>query len=296
MKVVVAGGTGFIGEPLVQTLLGKGEVVVLTRDPSRVKAGRPVSWQPKESGPWSRELADADVVINLAGENIAGGRWSEERKRALIDSRLDATKALVSAMREAPRQGRTFVSASAIGYYGDRGEEVVDESSSAGKGFLADLVDRWEAAAREAAPIARLVILRFGIVLAADGGALAKMVPPFKLGAGGPIGSGQQWMSWIDRGDVLKMIGWVIDRAEAQGIYNATAPEPVRNRQFTSELGKALHRPAVIPAPAFAIRLLFGEMGEETILTGQRVSPAKAMAEGFSFGSPSLPEALQRIF
>lgn len=295
MKIVIAGGTGFIGEPLVRSLLGRGDVAVLTRDPAHVRAGRAVLWQPSD-GEWTREIADADVVINLAGENIAAGRWSVERKRRLIDSRLEATRALVAALRKAPNPNRTFISASAVGFYGDRADDVMDETSTSGKGFLADLVVKWEEAARAAEAISRLVILRFGVVLDTGGGALAKMLLPFKLGMGGPIGSGRQWMSWIDRVDAVRIVEWVIDNRDARGVYNATAPAPVRNREFTAELGRALHRPAILPAPGFAIRAAFGQMGEETVLAGQRVEPKHALTEGFTFQSPTLRAALARIF
>jgi uncharacterized protein (TIGR01777 family) len=296
MKIVVAGGTGFIGEPLVRKLLPRGDVAVLSRDPSRVRAGRGVAWDGKGDGDWTRELADADAVINLAGENIAEGRWTTERKRRLIASRLDATHALVAAMQKAPARERPFLNSSAVGFYGDRGDETLDESSAAGAGFLADLVTQWEKAARAAEPLARLAIFRLGVVLAKGGGALGKMELPFKLGAGGPIGSGRQWMSWIHRDDAIRMIEWALDHDGARGVYNATAPEPVRNREFVHALGKAMHRPAIVPAPAFALRLAFGEMADETLLAGQRVVPARAAAEGFRFESATVDEALGRIY
>ena len=296
MKIVVAGGTGFIGEPLVRKLLPRGDVVVLSRDPSHVRAGRGVAWDGKSDGPWSREVADADIVINLAGENIAGGRWTAERKRSLVASRLDATRALVAAMQKSPDPQRTLINGSAVGFYGDRGAETLDENATTGSGFLADLVVQWENAARVAEPFARVVILRFGVVLAKGGGALGKMELPFKLGGGGPIGSGEQWMSWIDRDDVIGMIEWAIDNREARGIYNATAPEPVQNREFVRTLGKALHRPAIVPMPAIALRLALGQMADETLLGGQRVLPARAASEGFRFAFPALAEALRHIY
>jgi uncharacterized protein (TIGR01777 family) len=296
MKIVVAGGTGFIGEPLVRKLLPRGDVAVLSRDPSRVRAGRGVAWDGRNDGDWARELADADAVVNLAGENIAEGRWSAERKRRLIASRLDATHALVAAMQKAPARERTFLNSSAVGFYGDRGDETLDESSAAGAGFLADLVTQWENAARAAEPFVRLAIFRLGVVLGKGGGALGKMELPFKLGAGGPIGSGRQWMSWIHRDDAIRMFEWALDHDAARGVYNATAPEPVRNREFVHALGKAMHRPAIVPAPAFALRIAFGEMADETLLAGQRVVPARAIAEGFRFESATVDEALGRIY
>jgi uncharacterized protein (TIGR01777 family) len=296
MKIVVAGGTGFIGEPLVRRLQARGDdVAVLTRNPAHVSAGRPLQWDGRTQGAWSSEVAAADAVINLAGENIADGRWTAERKKRLVASRLDATGAIVAALRAEPRATRTLINASAVGFYGDRGEEQLDESSSRGSGFLAELVERWETAAREAEPLARLVILRFGVVLAPDGGALKKMILPFKLGAGGPIGSGRQWMSWIDRDDAVRLIEWALDRGEARGVYNATAPEPVRNRDFARALGRALHRPSLVPTPGLALRLLFGQMADEALLAGQRVLPRRATNEGFVFGAADAVHALARI-
>jgi uncharacterized protein (TIGR01777 family) len=296
MKIVVAGGTGFIGEPLVRKLLPRAEVVVLSRDPGRVRAGRGVAWDGKSDGDWTREIADADAIINLAGENIAGGRWTAERKRRLVASRLDATHAIVAALQKTRGPERTLINSSAVGFYGDRGDETLDESATTGAGFLADLVMRWENAARAAEPFARLAILRLGVVLEKGGGALGKMELPFRLGAGGPIGSGRQWMSWIHRDDVLRMIEWAIGNPTARGVFNGTSPEPVRNREFVRALGKALHRPALVPAPAFALRLAFGQMADETLLAGQRVVPARATAAGFDFESATIQEAFARIY
>ncbi|HEX6641711.1 MAG TPA: TIGR01777 family oxidoreductase [Thermoanaerobaculia bacterium] len=293
MKIVVAGGSGFLGEPLVQQLMARGEdVAVLTRKAAHFRVGRPLQWDGKTQGAWSEEVAGADVVINLAGENVGDGRWSEERKRRLVASRLDATGAIVAALRRDPSRERTLINASAVGYYGNRGDELVDESSSRGDGFLAELVERWEAAAREAESFARLVLLRFGVVLHGSGGALKKMMLPFRFGAGGPVGNGEQWMSWIDRDDAVSMVLWAIDRASVRGVYNATSPQPVRNRDFARALGHAMHRPAILPAPAFALKLAFGQMAEEVLLGGQRVTPRRAEAEGFAFARPELERAL----
>jgi uncharacterized protein len=293
MKIVVAGGSGFLGEPLVRRLLARGdEVVVLTRDAAHVRAGRPVEWDARSQGPWAAEAASADVVINLAGENIGEGRWTAERKKRLVASRLDATHAIVEALRREPSRSRTMIQASAVGFYGNRGDEPLDEQSARGQGFLGELVDRWEDAAREAEPLARLVVLRFGVVLGGDGGALKKMLLPFRFGAGGPVGNGAQWMSWIDRDDALGLIAWAIGHAAARGVYNATSPQPVRNRDFARAVGRALHRPSLLAAPAFALRLAFGEMAEEVLLAGQRVFPRRAEADGFAFVRPSLDAAL----
>jgi uncharacterized protein (TIGR01777 family) len=287
VKIAVSGGTGFIGETLVRRLLARGDAVaVISRQPAKVRAGRGISWDAAD------EIGAADAIVNLAGENI-GARWTEQRKRRIFDSRVKATTALVDAMKRQPQKKRTFVSASAVGFYGPRGNEVIDESRESGGGFLAEVTRKWEALAGDAEPVARVVIARFGVVLAKDGGALQKLLVPFRLGAGGPVGSGDQWMSWVDRDDLIAFIEWALDRPEARGVYNVTAPAPVPNREFARVLGGVLHRPAVLPAPAFALRALFGEMADETLLSGQRVVPAKATGEGFVFQYPTLDASLR---
>jgi uncharacterized protein (TIGR01777 family) len=293
-KIIVAGGSGFIGEQLVRRLLARGdEVAILTRNPSKTKAGRAVPWNPATPGAWSGEVADADVVINLAGENVGGGRWTEARKARIMESRVTATRALVDAMAEKREKTGTLINASAIGFYGDRGNAELDETATAGNSFLTEVTERWEQLARTGEPFARVVILRFGIVLAADGGALAKLLLPFRLGAGGPMGSGDQWMSWIDREDVLRLIEWSIDEPAVSGTYNATAPAPVTNRDFARVLGRALHHPSFLPTPAFALRLALGSgMANEMLLSGQRVIPKRAIEQGFKFAYPELAGAL----
>jgi uncharacterized protein (TIGR01777 family) len=295
MKIAIAGGSGFIGEPLVRALLARGDdVAVLTRDPARVRAGRAVEWDPAAGvGAWGTAVATADAVVNLAGENVGEGRWSEERKRRIAGSREKATTALVSAMKTQPERQRVLVNASAVGFYGPRGDEVLDETAATGSGFLAEVVRKWEALAGTAEGVARVVVLRFGVVLAREGGALGKMLLPARLGAGGPMGSGAQWMSWIDRDDIIRMILWAIDTQPVRGTYNATAPHPARNRDFARALGSALHRPAFLPAPAFALRLALGQMADEMLLAGQRVVPERATSEGFSFDYPQLAAALE---
>jgi uncharacterized protein (TIGR01777 family) len=297
MRIVVAGGSGFVGEPLVRRLIARGDdVVVLSRDPSKVRAGRGVRWDGQSAGPWTEEIHAAGAVINLAGENIAEGRWTEERKRRLVASRLDATNAIVTALKSAPPGKRTLINASAIGYYGSDRDEELDETSSKGRGFLADLVEKWESAANAAQPAARVVLLRFGVVLAADGGALPKMLMPFRFGAGGPVGNGTQWMSWVDRDDLLGAIQWALDHENARGVYNVTAPAPVRNRDFAKIAGRVLRRPSILPVPAFALRLMFGEeMAGAVLLGGQRVMPRRLQAEGFRFAHGELELELRKI-
>jgi uncharacterized protein (TIGR01777 family) len=292
MRIIVAGGSGFIGEPLVRRLLARGDdVAVLTRNPERVQAGRAVAWNPPSTGNWIDDVAGSDVVINLAGENVGGGRWTESRKKRIVESRVAATTALVSAMSRHKRQ--TLINASAIGFYGNRGDEPLDENSEPGRGFLAEVTKRWEELARGAEAFARVVILRFGVVLAADGGALAKLLLPFRLFAGGPMGNGRQWMSWVDREDVLRMIEWSIVQSSVRGTYNVTAPDPATNRDFAHALGHVLHRPAILPTPTFALRLMLGsEMANEMLLGGQRVMPKRAIEEGFAFAYPELDGAL----
>ena len=295
MRIVIAGGSGFLGEPLVKRLLARGdEVTVLSRNPAKVRIGRGLQWDGKSQGAWSQDAASADVVVNLAGENVGEGRWTDARKQQLVASRLEATGAIVEALRNAPPRERVLVNASAVGYYGPRGDEALDETGARGDGFLAELVEKWEAAAREAELLARLVLLRFGVALAPDGGALKKMLLPFKLGAGGPVGSGAQWMSWIDRDDAVRIVEWAIDNPNVRGVYNATAPEPVRNRDFARSLGRALHRPAFMPAPAFALKAAFGQMAEEVLLGGQRAVPRRAEREGFVFEVPTLDASFAR--
>ena len=294
MKVAIAGGSGFIGEAVVRDLVTQGhDVAVLTRNPQNVAIGRALVWDAKTQDAWSNDVATADVVINLAGENI-GERWTERRKVRLVESRMGATQALVAAMATSPESRRTFISASAVGFYGPRGDEILDEGAGRGVGFLADLAARWEEEARAALPIARLVIFRFGVVLGSGGGALAKMLPAFKLGAGGRIGSGRQWLSWVALDDVVRAIHWAITEEDARGVFNITAPTPVTNRDFTRALGRALHRPAIVPIPAVAMKVLFGQMAEETLLQGQRVIPSRAVAEGFRFVHGTVESAIQQ--
>ncbi len=292
MKIVVSGGTGFLGEPLCRSLLDRGEVVVLSRSPGKVEAGQGVEWHPPEPGDWQKHVHEADVVINLAGDNIGSGRWTSAKKERLRDSRVVVTRSIVESFRDGPPRPRRLLNASAVGYYGDRGEMLLDEDSVRGTGFMADLGVEWEQAAREAEDVASVTIMRFGVAIGEGGGALGSMVPIFKLGLGGRLGSGQQWMSWIDRKDLIRMINWIIDDDSRTGIYNVTSPEPVRNRELTEALGDALGRPTIIPAPAFGLRLVLGEMADEMLLASQRVVPRRAMEEGFDFEYPDIHRSM----
>ncbi|HUP64502.1 MAG TPA: TIGR01777 family oxidoreductase [Thermoanaerobaculia bacterium] len=294
MKIVVAGGTGFIGEPLVVELQRLGEVVVLSRNPSKVRRGRGVAWDGRSQGPWSEEVREADFVVNLAGDNIGKGRWTASKKRRLRESRIDATRALVGAMSAAPRSGRAFVSMSAIGFYGDRGDEILDESSPAGDDFLARLCRDWEMEAQKAEG-ARVVIPRCGVVLAKDGGALPPLAMPIRLFVGGRLGPGDQWMSWVHRDDVIRFIRWAIE-GKAEGVFNVTAPNAVTNREMTREVAGMLGRPAFFPAPSFALRLIVGEMADALLLGSQRVIPRRASIEQFVFQHRELRSALRAIY
>ena len=300
MKIVVAGGTGFLGRPLATRLVSDGhEVVVLTRRDAPPHARpRAVDWSPDgTAGPWAAEIDGAQAVINLAGESIAGKRWSAAHKQQILDSRIRATRSLAAAIAGASRPPSVFVSGSAVGYYGPLGDELAVESTPAGSDFLARVCEQWEAEAnRVASPRTRVVCIRTGLVLERDGGALPQMLPPFKIGAGGPVGSGRQYWSWIHRTDWIDLVRWAIRTDAAVGPLNATAPEPVRNAEFAHALGRALHRPSFMPAPAFALRLVLGEMADALLLSGQRAVPATAETLGFRFKYARLGDALAAIF
>lgn len=293
MKIAISGGSGFIGQAVAQKLSAGNDLVILSRNPAKVRVGRGVEWHPGTEGPWQREVADADAIINLAGENIGAKRWSDERKRELRESRINATRALAEVVRRNRKADRVFVSASATGVYGDRGDEVLDEGSSVGEGFLAELARDWEREARLAEDAARVVITRFGIVLAKHGGALPRMMTPFRLGVGGRVGSGDQWWSWIALDDVVALVEWAVNVPAARGIYNATAPNPVTNREFTRALGAAMRRPTIFPAPNFALKAMLGEMADELLLASQRVLPNRTMGDGFKFVYSNVNEALR---
>ncbi len=294
MKVVVTGGTGFIGRRLCARLLAKGrDVVVLSRGAARQtlpKEIQIVPWQSGVSG-WEAAVDGADGIVNLAGESVAQ-RWTAGAKARIVSSRLEAVAALAGAIATAGKKPAVVVNASAVGYYGSRGDEELGESAPPGDDFLARTCVAWEAAAaRLAAPGLRVVRVRIGTVLSAEGGALAKMLPAFQLFAGGPVGGGAQWMSWIHRDDLVDLLVLALEDGRLEGALNATAPEPVRNREFAAALGKAVHRPAIAPVPAAAVKLLFGEMAT-VVLEGQRAVPTKALALGYAFRFPRLPEAL----
>ena len=295
MKIVIAGGSGLVGQALAERLsTGGGDVVILSREPATVPIGRAVAWG-GTSDAWKPELRDAAAVVNLAGSGIADKRWSESRKRDLRESRIRATRALADAMIDTPNSDRAFVSASAVGYYGSRGDDELDETSPPDGSFLSKLSAEWEGEAFRASVASRVVVLRLGVVLSTRGGALAKMLPPFRLGLGGRLGSGAQWMSWIHIDDLVSLIEWAIATTSARGVYNATAPNPVTNAELTRELGRALRRPTLFTVPSVALSALLGDMAGPLLLTGQKVMPRRALAEGLAFGHESIEKALPHL-
>jgi uncharacterized protein len=302
MKIVIAGGTGFLGAPLTARLLADGhDVTVLTRRTAvagRSGGARLVSWTPGiDGGPWVSEVDGAGAVVNLAGEPIADGRWTDARKRLITDSRVHATRSLVDAIRRAATPPPVFISGSAVGYYGPCGDQAVTEESAPGTDFLARVCVQWEAEANRAAGSpTRVVCIRTGIVLETDGGALPQMLAPFKFGAGGPVGSGRQYWPWIHRSDWIDLVCWALRISSATGPVNATAPVPVTSAEFARALGAILHRPSFMPAPGFMLRLILGEMADALLLSGQRAVPAKAERLGFAFRYVKLDAALAAIF
>jgi uncharacterized protein (TIGR01777 family) len=300
MRIVLAGGTGFVGGALRESLVEKGhELVILTRRSSLenqpVLRTRYRHWNPPQSGTWENEISGANAVINLAGEPIVGKRWTNEQKQKLAQSRIGATQAMVRAIQMARKKPFLFLNASAIGYYGPRGDEELTEEAPPGQDFLGETCKTWETEALRAEEFGiRVVRLRIGIVLGESGGALSKMLFPFKLGLGGPLGSGRQWMSWIHLKDLIGLINFLIERKEIRGAVNGTAPNPVRMREFAETLGDALRRPAFLPMPGFLLKVLLGEMAD-VLLKGQRVFPTRARAAGYAFQFSDLQPALEEI-
>jgi uncharacterized protein (TIGR01777 family) len=328
MKIVIAGSSGLVGSALTNSLARDGHTVVRLQrsgsganaEKSRNRGGRhqekhkisqgseagkiiSVTWNPNtcdlEGEPFGEErdkIEGADAVVNLAGASIAEERWSAERKAILRSSRIHTTRELVCALEKLEDGPKTLISASAIGYYGNRGDEVLSEESKAGDDFLARLAQEWEAEAVKAEALGlRVVRLRFGVILAKHGGALPQMMRVFKFGLGGRIGSGQQWMSWITLEDVVSVIRKVLENRAVSGAVNVVAPQPVRNAEFAQALGDAMHRPAILPAPAFALEFALGEMAEALLLAGQRVAPSRLAQLGHRFSQPELRAALASV-
>jgi uncharacterized protein (TIGR01777 family) len=304
MKVAITGATGFVGSLLVEQLHAEGhQLLVLTRNLARTQKVFPASafpnleivvYTPSESGSWQQALNGCDGVVNLAGASISEGRWTPQRKQEILDSRKIGTQKLVEAMTQANPKPSVLVSASAIGYYGTSETATFDETSSAGNDFLAQVCQAWEAEAKKVTDAGiRLVILRLGIVLG-RGGAIAKMVTPFKLFAGGPLGSGRQWFSWIYQDDLINLILQALTRSDMAGVFNATAPNPVRMMELCQTMGQVLHRPSWLPVPGFALETLLGD-GAMVVLEGQQVLPKGTLAQGFEYQYPKLKQALEAI-
>ena len=293
MNILITGSSGLIGTALASHFRQQGHrVIPLGRDDS----GEPFSWNPTTGLINLDDSVHLDVVINLAGPGVADRRWSESRKKELLESRIAGTRLLSEALAHRDQKPTVFISASAIGFYGPRDDQQLDEKSERGDGFLAELASQWEkaTAAAEQAGI-RTVHARFGIVLSSEGGALTRMLLPFRLGLGGVIGTGQQYMSWIAIDDLIRCIEFIIEDGKLSGPVNLVAPQPVTNAEFTRVLGQVLHRPTLLPMPAFQARLLFGEMAEEILLTGARVIPARLMDAGFQFEYADLQAAIRKV-
>jgi uncharacterized protein (TIGR01777 family) len=301
MKVLVTGATGFIGKQLIKSLNEKGhEIIVLTRNSDSARFHLPVhceikTWNPEHDSLSPGALKGVDAVINLAGEGIADERWTETRKRKIMQSRVMSVRRLVGAMKIMEQKPKVFVSASAIGFYGNCGEKLLDEETSSGQGFLSEVCQSWENEIFKAHDLGvRTVACRVGMVLGHDGGALSKMLPPFKLGLGGRLGSGAQWMSWVHIDDLVDMMIHAIETASLDGVYNAVSPNPVKNEDFTKVLGDILKRPTIFPVPGFVLKIGLGELSD-LLLSSQKVNALKIFESGFIFKYPHLKEALEEI-
>ena len=301
-RIIVTGGSGFIGRALVGELAASGyEVVALTRDPEAVRARlprgvTPAKWNGRTAADWGGLADGAGAIVNLAGDNLAEGRWTKAKKARIRTSRVDAGTAVVEAVRAAVIKPRVLVQASAIGFYGPAGDEDLDESSPSGAGFLAGVVREWEDSTKAVGSFGvRRAVIRSGLVLGKGGGVWSRLVLPFRFFIGGPLGGGRQAFSWISLEDEVRAIRHLIEHEDLSGAFNLTAPGPLRQKEFCRVLGRALKRPCWLPVPALLLRLLFGEKAEETLLAGQRVIPRRLMASGFSFLHPDAVSAVAAI-
>ncbi|HAP35510.1 MAG TPA: TIGR01777 family protein [Bacteroidetes bacterium] len=301
MKILITGGTGFIGSHLVKYLSKESHhIVLLTRSISRTSTlnnatMKYIHWDPQMIGEWTDELNDCDMVINLIGKNVFEERWNEKVKQEILNSRIIPTKLLVEAIGRAKHKPSLLISASAVGFYGDRNDEIITEVSSGGNDFLADVVKQWEGAAYEAEKFGvRVATPRIGLVLEKSGGMIGKMLLPFKLFVGGPIGSGKQFLPWVHMDDVVRGILYPIGNKNFRGIYNLVSPNPISMNDFSAIFGKIIHRPSWIPAPNFALQILYGE-GAKVILSGQKAIPEKLLAAGYQFSYPELKTAMNNI-
>ena len=303
MRILISGSTGFLGTALIESLEREGHSIVRLARPgagskqSDSPASQTILWDPVGGAFDAAGAEGADALVHLAGASIAEGRWNDSRKNLLRTSRIDATRHLMGALSRLQRPPQVIVASSAVGYYGNRGDELLTETSGPGNDFLSKLCQGWEAeTARGAEFGARVVMLRFGIVLDAHGGALPRMALPFKLGAGGELGSGRQWMSWLTLAEAVGMIRFALTNSALTGPTNAVTPNPLQNAEFTRILAKTLHRPALFPAPGFALRIMLGEMADALLLASQRVEPSKLEQAGYPFTEPELAPALAAIF
>jgi uncharacterized protein len=296
MRVVVSGSSGLLGSALVKVLVCDGHAVSRLVRPGGSVAPGDIHWDPAARQLDAAALEGADAIVNFSGASIGERRWTVSRKKILRSSRVDATRVLVDGLAKLRRPPRVFLSASAVGFYGSRGDEILTEASAPGTDYLAGLVQDWEAEAlRAEARGIRSVVLRFAPVLSRSGGALPRMLTPFRLGVGGRLGSGNQWMSWISLADACSAVLFVVNNPGIRGPVNVAAPQPLRNAEFTRILARALHRPAIFPAPVFALHLLLGEMADALLLVSQRAVPEKLSAAGFAFRHKELEPALASI-
>ena len=301
MRVVITGATGFIGRALCKALHGDYEVIALSRDANRAaksvgETAKIIEWDGRTTGTWLKQANGAFAIINLAGENIASGRWNESKKAGILHSRLDSTKAVIEAIKQVNKKPVVVIQASAVGYYGPRSDEQLDETSTPGKGFLANVCRGVENSAEEIEELGvRCVVIRSGVVLGRDGGAFTKLVKPFRFYLGGHLGSGRQWFSWIHLEDEIAAIKFLMENEHLKGVFNLTAPQPVTMKEFCKILGKVLHRPAWLNVPAFAARLAFGEMADEMLLSGQKVLPKRLLNTDFDFKYTNVEQVLNAI-
>jgi uncharacterized protein (TIGR01777 family) len=292
MKILITGASGLIGKAL-QTALAAGGHELLLAGRGEADAPNKVKWSIEDGFAEIERLEGVDAVVHLAGENVSGLRWTDEKKKAIRESRVEGTKSVVDALARLQNKPHVFISGSAIGFYGDRGDEEVTEASGPGDTFLSEVCRDWEVQSRRAEDLGiRTVLLRTGIVLSKDGGALATMITPFKFGVGGVVGSGKQWMSWVSLDDVVRIIEFALENEKIRGALNVTAPTPVTNEQFTKTLGDVLYRPTILPLPEFAVNLVFGEMGHALLLDSTKVIPKRLIDAGFEFRFSDLKNAL----
>ena len=301
-RIIVTGATGFIGKALCFRLLEeKYDVVALSRSKEKGEKifgtdATVVEWDGKSSEVWQDYANGAYAVVNLAGENIGSGRWTPKRKQSILQSRLDAGRAIVEAAKSVEKKPRVIIQASAIGYYGSRGDEIIDESSSPGESFLVEVVKKWEQSTQGVESLKiRRVIIRSSIVLGNEGGVFLRLVKPFRLFVGGHLGSGKQWFSWIHLEDEVKAILFLIEREDLSGVFNLTAPHQLIQKDFFHILGKIMKRPSWFPVPGFVLRLIFGEMAKDTLLSGQRVAPRRLLEAGYRFLYPQAELAIKEI-